>query len=71
MPKVNIMQKYKIQTKHHRCEKGAAKALKGFVEKVWNWNGQPRPPAFDSLKILVMMTSLQSIVMSSAQGLLM
>ena len=34
MPKVNIMQKYKIQTKHHRCEKGAAKALKGFVEKV-------------------------------------
>ena len=36
-----------------------------------NRNGQPRPPAFDRLKVLVMMTSLQNIALLGTQGLLM
>ena len=38
---------------------------------MWNWNGWPRIPDFDRLKVLVMMISLQNIVILGAQSLLM
>ena len=38
---------------------------------MWNQNGQPRPPVFDRIKILIIMTLLQNIVISGAQVLLM
>ena len=43
----------------------------GLAEKDVKSNGQPMPPDFDSFEILVMMNSLQNIVISAAQGLLM
>ena len=44
---------------------------KALLEKVGNRNGRPMLPAFDRIKILIIMTSLQSIVILSAHGLLM
>ena len=61
----------KSKQKHPRCKKGAAKNYKGLVEETWNQNGRPKPPAFDKIKILIIMTSLQNIVILGAQGLLM
>ena len=60
-----------ILTKTPQVSKRSGQVLKGLVEKMWNWNGQLRHSAFDRLKVLVMMTSLQIIVISDAQGLLM
>ena len=54
-----------------RHKNRSSQQLKGLVEKMWNWHGQPRPPALIGLKILIIMTSLQNIVISGAQGFLM
>ena len=43
----------------------------GLAEKHVKSNGRPMPPGFDRLESLVMMNSLQNIVISGAQGLLM
>ena len=43
----------------------------GLAEKDVKSNGWPMPPDFDRFEILVMMNSLQNIVISAAQGLLM
>ena len=43
----------------------------GLAEKDVKSNGWPMPPGFDRFEVLVMMNSLQNIVISGAQGLLM
>ena len=40
-------------------------------EKDVKSNGRPRPPGFDKFESFVMMTSLQNIIISGDQGLLM
>ena len=42
----------------------------GLTEKYVKLNGWPMPPGFDGFKVLVIMNSLQNIVISDAQGLL-
>ena len=54
-------------------KKERPRTKKALLKKMWNQNGcqLPRPPAFDRIKILIIMISLQNIVISGAQGLLM
>ena len=49
---------------------GQPRTKTDLAEKDVKSNGQPRPPGFNSLKVLVMMTSVQNIVILGAQGLL-
>ena len=58
----------KSNQKHPRCKKEQLRTKTGLAEKDVKSNGQPTPPGFE---VLVMMNSLQNIVISGAQGLLM
>ena len=58
--------------KHLRCKKGAAKNLKGLVEKDVKSKWAAKASCFlTGLKILIIVTSLQIIVILGGQGLLM
>ena len=50
-------------------KKEQPRVKKALLKKVWSQNGWPRPPAFDRIKNLIIMTSLQNIVISGVQGL--
>ena len=56
--------------KHARCKKGQPRTKTGLAEKDVKSNGQPSPQVLIGLKVLVMITSLQNIVISGVQGLL-
>ena len=69
---LKLMLKYLVSNpKHPRYKKGVAKHLKFLVEKDVKSNGLPGLLLFIGLKVLVMMTSLQNIVILGTQGLLM
>ena len=57
--------------KHLRWKKERPKTKIGLAEKDVKSNEWPGPPGFDRFKVLVMTTSLQKIVISGAQCLLM
>ena len=58
-------------TKNTPDVKKGSQELKPALQKDKKSNGRPWPPDFDSLKVLVMMTSLHNIVISGAYNPLM
>ena len=62
---------FKKQPKDPRHKKGSQELKQTLLKKMWNQMGGQGLLTLIALKVLVMITSLQNIVISGAQGLLM
>ena len=62
---------YISKQKQLRCKKGGQELKQALLKKMWNQMGGQCLLVLIGLKVLVMMNSLQNIVISDAQGLLM